>query len=170
MDLSPDYYDALCQSVGKDANTSCNQIIVNDAMYVFLPEKSKCCKCCTASQGCTVEPRDWLKDFKYVGEVEINGDNFYKWTFSGENYLASEDAEHIPRRIEAETYAIDFVKNSYSTEIINESVFQLPTSCNTDCPKETMCGSLIEGKEKLSSLKEVFRSLMQKRNIHKLSS
>lgn len=67
MDLASDFNDAICQSISKDTSTKCNQIIVNDAMYVNLPDKNQCCKCCTATQGCTVEPRDWLKDFKFAG-------------------------------------------------------------------------------------------------------
>ena len=99
MDFKPDYYDALCQSVGQYTNTSCVQIIVNDALYVYLSERNICCKCCTVAQGCSIEPRDWLKEFKYVGEEDIKGEKFDKWTFSGENYLASEDERQTPRRI-----------------------------------------------------------------------
>jgi hypothetical protein len=67
VDISPDYYDALCQSIGQDTNVTCIQITVNDSLYVLLPDKNKCCRCCTSAQGCTVEPRDWLKDFKFDG-------------------------------------------------------------------------------------------------------
>jgi hypothetical protein len=67
MDLASDFNDAICQSISKDTQTQCSQIIVNDFMYVNLPDKNLCCKCCTAAQGCTVEPRDWLKDFKFSG-------------------------------------------------------------------------------------------------------
>lgn len=64
-------------------------------MYVFLPLKNKCCKCCTAEQGCTVESRDWLKDFTYTGEATLSGQSFYKWSFKSggitENYFATQD-------------------------------------------------------------------------------
>ncbi len=34
-----------------------------------------------------------------MGEEDIKGEIFYKWTFAGENYLALEDEAKTPRRI-----------------------------------------------------------------------
>jgi hypothetical protein len=48
-DAKSSYYDLLCSSVGQVTNTSCTQVIMNDNLYVWLPDLSKCCKCCTAA-------------------------------------------------------------------------------------------------------------------------
>jgi hypothetical protein len=54
-------------SLSKDASVPCTQIFRDHALYVRLPTKGICCKCCTPAQGCTPIAQDWLLDFDYVG-------------------------------------------------------------------------------------------------------
>lgn len=64
---------------------------------------------------------------------------FYKWSHQYSSpivsYFASEDDKRIPRRIEVDTQHYDMIMNTYSTDQINDSVFNIPNNCNVDCPK-----------------------------------
>ena len=48
------YFEPICMELGEDRNAACSQLNVDGALYVNLPDKSKCCKCCTAAQGCII--------------------------------------------------------------------------------------------------------------------
>ena len=73
VDFSGSNYEPVCYALGQDTNTTCSIVNVNKGLYVNLPQKSKCCKCCTDADGCTIAPRDWLKDYQYSGEATLSG-------------------------------------------------------------------------------------------------
>lgn len=82
FDFSGSSFQELCFAMSQDRNASCSLINVKGALYVNLPQKSKCCTCCTQADNCALIRRDWLKDFKYVGEASLSGQTFYKWTYN----------------------------------------------------------------------------------------
>ena len=143
VDYSGSRSDLLCSAVGQDVQTPCSIVVVNKTTYVNLPQQSKCCKCCTEADGCTITPKDYLKDFKFVGEATLNDQTFYKWTLSGLNYYETEDSRRIPRRFDGGENVIDFIMNTFSTDKISDSVYQLPSACNTPCPKTSFCASSV---------------------------
>jgi hypothetical protein len=106
-----------------------------------------------------------LKNFQYSGESTLSGSTFYRWTLSGENYYATEDAARIPRRVDEGTYALDFIMNTYSTDQIDDSVFAVPTGCATPCPKNTGCPGAFEGESEPKSLRQ---ALFGKRLLNNL--
>jgi hypothetical protein len=59
-------------------------------------------------------------------------------------YYATKSIERIPRRLLDNTSkrTIDFIMNTYSTEPIADSVFALPSYCNSTCPSTTICGKI----------------------------
>jgi len=55
-------------------------------------------------------------------------------------YYASIGPQRIPRRVRQVDYTTnDFIMNSYSEYIINQSVFTLPEYCKSDCSRQTIC-------------------------------
>lgn len=61
-------------------------------------------------------------------------------------YYARKDAKSTPRRIDAGHARIeDFIMSSYSEEEVPESVFALPSYCNSTCSPATKCG-MFQGK------------------------
>jgi len=135
VDFSSSNFNILCEFFGRDINTSCSSIFVNKTMYVSLPQKGKCCKCCTEANGCSMLQRDWLKDYTYSGEATLSGQTFYKWSQYRESYYATEDEERVPRRLDNDEFALDLIMNTYSKNKIEDSVFQLASNCNTPCPQ-----------------------------------
>ena len=145
VDIKDARINEICNTVGQNQPGSCTQINKNGNLYVWLPEKNQCCRYCTAAQGCVIPTRDWLKSFKYAGEATLSGQKFYKWTYTSkdsnvENYYATEDDARIPRRIEYSTYHYDMIMNTYSTAPIEAVTFNLPSYCNSDCPKKGSVG------------------------------
>ncbi len=105
FDFSGSNYQELCYKFSQDNSTSCSIIADKGALYVNLPQKSKCCACCNKGDKCDIIRRDWLQDFKYAGEATLSGQSFYKWTYNfsstqSESYYATEDEERVPRRID----------------------------------------------------------------------
>lgn len=85
-------------------NATCSQVTKNDALYVVLPDDNQCCKCCTKAQGCNITPRDWLKDYEYVGIVPMLEWSYYNaWTYIdmpvNRTYYAAADEFLTPKRM-----------------------------------------------------------------------
>ncbi len=149
MDYSGSAFQSVCFNLAPDIRTRCSSIFVNNSLYISFPEASKCCKCCTTATAnkCPILPllpRDWLRNYQYSGEATLSGATFYRWTFSGLNYYATEDQARIPRRFDEGTFALDFIMNTYSTDSIDDSVFTVSSTCNTPCPKNSGCVPSLE--------------------------
>lgn len=132
-------------------NATCSQVFKNDAMYVMLPDDNQCCKCCTKEQGCAITPRDWLKDYEWVGVVPMLSWAYYNaWTHYdmpvNTTYYATVDGEFIPKKMEYGSYGINFLVPTYTEDPISDSVFALPASCEKDCPKTSFCQNFKNGK------------------------
>ena len=97
----------------------------------------------------------------------MSGSTFYKWTLAGENYYATEDAARVPRRIDEGTYALDFIMNTYSTDKINDSVFSVPSTCNTPCPKATGCVATFEEAGEPKTLRQALFGKIPLKNLRK---
>jgi hypothetical protein len=67
VDLKDARLNQMCSALTQGQPGPCTQINKNGNLYVWLPEKNQCCKYCTAAQGCTIPPRNWLKNFKFIG-------------------------------------------------------------------------------------------------------
>lgn len=115
-------------------------ISVRGALYINLPQKSKCCMCCKEGDNCNHIQRDWMKDFTYAGEATLSGQTFYKWSYGPQaSYYATMDAQRVPRRAEKEGVINDFIMNTYSTSPISDAVFNIPSNCKSLCPAGSGC-------------------------------
>lgn len=118
-DVKSNYYDLICQSVSLKLNASCSQITKNGTLYIMLPQSNQCCKCCTKQQGCGITPRDWLKDYEYVGIVPMLGWAYYNaWTNYetpvNQTYYATPDERQVPKKMEYGSYGVNFLVPSYT--------------------------------------------------------
>ncbi len=159
----------LCTSVSKGRNSTCSQVVKDNSLYIWLPDDSLCCKCCTAEQGCRITEKDWMKDYEYVGRRSVSWDIFDVWTHYdlpvNTSYWVTIGDKPAPRRIDYGSWAIDYW-GTFSDDVIDDKVFVLPTYCQKDCPKTSFCENFKSGKARydgrglLKSLEELV-----KRNI-----
>jgi len=86
-----------------------------------------------------------------VGIKSISWDFFNAWTHYdlpvNTTYYATLNDNNIPRRMSYGSYGIDFMMNTYTEDPIPDSVFNLPSSCEKDCPKASFCANFRPGKE-----------------------
>ncbi len=66
-DFQNSIFDAFCNSISGGVNTSCITINRDNYLYISLPQKNQCCRCCSAENGCKITAKDWLKNFTYIG-------------------------------------------------------------------------------------------------------
>lgn len=133
-ELSPDKPDDVCQLFFPPTLD----------MYAHYPNQKTCCRMCGVGTFCSPMKPDWIEDGVYVGVEEIEGrecDVWYKdGSFSGNYWM--EDKEGVPCRF-AETSPIGdnptsgknmtMYAESFSTEPIPDSVFEIPDYCYKDC-------------------------------------
>ncbi len=63
-------------------------------------------------------------------------------------YYATTDATRIPRRLdEAGEHILDYLMNTYSTEPIPNSVFEIPSYAKGDCPATSKCAKFRQGEQ-----------------------
>ena len=137
-------FDMICNSIVPNVTTPCTQLIRDSKRYIVFPERRTCCMCCDAAHGCGVLSPDWLKGSKFEGEETISGESFNKWsivdgTFT-DLYYSRKDEKNTPRRLVTGQAVTDYMMFSYNEEEIPESVFALPSFCNSTCPPTTICG------------------------------
>lgn len=145
LDRQDGIHEAVCGSVLPNVNTPCTQLIRDKKRYIVFPERRTCCMCCDAAHGCGTLKRDWLATAKYEGEESLSGEAFYKWSIPDGSetdlYYATKSEARIPRRLNSAGKQIqDFIMNTFTTDPISETVFTLPSYCNSTCPATTVCG------------------------------
>ncbi len=117
-DFKNDYFDLLCSTVSLKSNSTCSQVIRDNNLYIWLPDESQCCKCCTSEQGCKITPQDWLKDYEYLGRKSLSWDIFDAWSHYdmpvNMTYYATISDAPVPRRMDYGSYGIDFLVATYS--------------------------------------------------------
>ena len=77
--------------------------------------------------------RDWLKNSRFVGKEDIQGQSFNHFAVDEAmtDYWETVDGKHIPRKITEDKLLIkDFIMNTYSEEYISSSIFDLPAFCS----------------------------------------
>jgi len=80
VDISNSWFDYVCNTLSPRTNTTCTSVNINDYLYYWLSDQSKCCRCCSTKNGCNIKPNDWLKAYKYAGTTVLNGETFDHWT------------------------------------------------------------------------------------------
>jgi hypothetical protein len=133
-ELSPDKPHDVCQLFFPPTND----------MFAYYPNQGTCCRMCAVGSFCSPMKPDWIEDGLYVGVEEIEGrecDVWYKdGSFSGNYWM--EDKEGVPCRFADTTPIgdnptsfdnITFFAESFSTEPIPDSVFEIPEYCFKDC-------------------------------------
>lgn len=143
FDRKDGIHAALCNSIHNET-TACTNLILGDKRYIYFPEKKTGCFCCDSAHGCGILRPNWLENATYLGTENILGQDFYKWSkLDGSDpdyYYATTDANRIPRRLdESGEHLLDYLMNTYSTNPIPDSVFELPSYVKGDCPATSKC-------------------------------
>ena len=113
-------------------------------MYAHYPNQKTCCRMCAPGAFCSPMLPDWIEDGIFVGVEEIDGrqcDVWYKdGSFSGNYWM--EDKDGVPCRFSETTPLGDnptsfknmtMVGDTFSTDPIPDSVFEVPEYCYKDC-------------------------------------
>lgn len=115
-------------------NTPCTQYVVNGDRYIHYPEKNECCYCCSSEHGCGIVKNTWLTNATFLGVVEHNGVQAYKWDQKGlqHNYyfetIANSPADRVMVGLYQEPNDLqDFPANR--TLQVSEDLFTLPSIC-----------------------------------------
>ena len=64
-------------------NTPCSQYVVNGDRYIYYPDLKECCYCCSSQHGCGILHPQWHQDSVFMGEVNYNGYEAFKWDKKG---------------------------------------------------------------------------------------
>ena len=133
-ELSPDKPDDDCQLLFPPTND----------MYAHYPNQKTCCRMCAVGAFCSPMKPDWIENGLYVGVEEVEGRECDVWyadgSFSGNYWL--EDKDGVPCRYADTTPIGDhptkfdnltFYADTFSTEPIPDSVFEIPDYCYKDC-------------------------------------
>ena len=153
-------YDRYCGSVEIARNTPCHHLVIptaNDTAvgksssrggdveqtrWLVFPERKYCCACCTSAQGCGIVSPDWMSNATYEGQVEYNGFSTYKWNAKGlqPNYYYETVDGSVPVALDqVPDDNQDFDPASFSTDPIDDSLFQLPEYCSGSCWGSIVC-------------------------------
>mmetsp|Transcript_2588 Transcript_2588/g.6416 ORF Transcript_2588/g.6416 Transcript_2588/m.6416 type:complete len:263 (+) Transcript_2588:3-791(+) len=123
----------------------CHLIFSPDtAMYVHYPTRRTCCQLCKAGIGCSPLLPDWIADGRLVGHETIGGHScaqYFKRGAVADDYWF-ETAEGMPCRYyevlqfgpKTIYHNITFAPSTYSTDPIDNAVFDVPSYCNKMCP------------------------------------
>jgi hypothetical protein len=148
IDRDNGQYDRYCGTVFKFTETSCSHIVVDGKRYLYFPKKNYCCYCCDSSHGCGVLKPDWLAGAEYTGKKsDSNGVNYDVWDKKGlqhNYYWATEDSKIMAKIDQQPNDLQEYDVSSFTPNITDESVFQLPAKCNPDfkCPLVSTCTAL----------------------------
>lgn len=152
-------YDDTCASILPNVSTPCQHLITNQKRYIVFPEKKQCCFCCDAAHGCGIVKPNWFEDGKYLGQEKIVDTLYDKWVKPGNFFIyvdvsdafywATADANQIPRRFAEDnnTHIIDYLTHTFVNKTIPDSIFAIPTYCNTTCASTTICQKFRESKQ-----------------------
>ncbi len=144
LDRNNGKFDPFCSSI-TTATTPCIQLVRESKRYLIFPLLRQCCFCCDSAHGCGILKRDWLKNAKFSGKDELNGQIFNRFIDSDSktDYWATTDSRQVPRKLaEGGEIFKEFILNTYSEDYIADSIFALPSYCSgaADCPASSECG------------------------------
>merc|ERR1712126_113697 len=135
QDLSPD-----------NPQDDCHLIFTSSSeMYTHYPNQKACCRMCPPGAFCTPLLPNWIENGTYGGTEVVEGKECQVWYEDGqvaEDYWMETDAGIPCRYYETSPLGdhpifyknITFDQETYSTEPIPDSVFEVPDYCNQDCP------------------------------------
>ena len=148
-------YDRYCGLNGFKAliDTPCSQIVVNGDRYIYYPEKSECCYCCSADHGCGILKPNWMDTATYLGLDSFDGVPAHKWYNPGlqHNYyyetVADEPSDRVLLAIHQLTNDFQNFKND-RTLTVDHSKLELPSICDkkNTCSFASTCTALRNGK------------------------
>lgn len=100
LDRNNGKYDPFCNTI-TTANTPCIQLVRESKRYLIFPLLRQCCFCCDSAHGCGILRRDWLRNAKFSGVDELNGQFFNRFIDSDSktDYWASLDGKQVPRKL-----------------------------------------------------------------------
>ena len=116
----------------------------NNEMFAHYPNQKTCCRMCAVGYFCSPIKPDWIENGIYKGTEQILGRECNVWyedgSFSGNYWMETADGEPCrfwetsplgdsPTSFKNITYDPD----TYSTEPIPDSVFDVPEYCYKDC-------------------------------------
>lgn len=139
--------DEMCRGIANksDSDEPCSLLSSSDGWrYIIFPESGSCCRYCNVTDHCGIINRDWLvENSTYAGQEEVAGETCDGWVKEGgeKNYYYARAANPQLPCMYYEGYPIlPFTKNtwlydtdSYSTDPIEASVFDVPDGCEDMC-------------------------------------
>jgi hypothetical protein len=138
-------WDRYCGTVFPFRSTPCTHIVSEGQRYLYFPEKSYCCTCCTAAQGCGVLKPDWTEGAVFVREyTDDKGAVIEVYNKKGlqDNLIhIQKDIKRIVRIEQASNDDQTFLTETYK-EKVDASVFDVPAVCHhaESCGRLTVCG------------------------------
>merc|ERR1711916_210565 len=125
--------DRYCGSEKPLENTPCTQIATGGERYLYCPEKSDCCSCCTFESGCSPVSADWLTNATFDGEANVGGSECYEWNKMGLQknlYYGLKSRPQVPVLINMEPNdEIQYSPASYNASVDPSSFCNLPSVC-----------------------------------------
>lgn len=143
----------FCQCAGLQTASHCNLIFSPQDMWVHFPDLKKCCRACTAEQGCSILKPDWISggNYSYGGRFKLGMDVELCDTWSEPGAVATDIWSStveggLPcqyREYFSEFRALHIL-NMYTSKYedsVEKGVFDVPSYCTEDCPRHgSQCG------------------------------
>ena len=129
----------------------CSHYVTGGERYLYYPETDECCLCCTDADGCGMLMPDWLGKAEFLGEMEHNGVQTYKWDQKGaeDNYYYETVAEDPLDRTIVSVYQgyNDLQDFSDYSHAIPAGALDLPKACQRKerCALLSWCSAVVIG-------------------------
>ena len=139
--------DNFCQGQGLSPTRprdDCHLLFSPDtAMYVHYPNHGTCCRLCAPGIGCSPLRPDWIVNGTYEGIENVEGRDcsvyHEKGAVAQDYWMETMDErpcryfESLPDENPYFFHNLTFYPDTYSTEPIDDKVFEVPDYCYKDC-------------------------------------
>ena len=140
--------DNFCQGQGLSPRhpfDDCHLLFSPDtAMYVHYPNAQTCCRLCAAGIGCTPLKPDWLLNVTMEGTEQVEDRECKVYHVQGavaqDYWMDTMDDipcryyESLPEEHPIFFHNLTFYPETYTTDPIDEAIFDIPDYCYKDCP------------------------------------
>lgn len=129
----------------------CSHYVSGGERYLYYPEKDECCLCCTDADGCGMLMPDWLGKAEFLGQMEHNGVQTYKWDQKGaeDNYYYETVAEDpLDREIVSVYQGNDDLQDFFDySRSLPPAALTLPKACGRKerCALLSWCSVVVLG-------------------------
>ncbi|XP_066910701.1 uncharacterized protein [Clytia hemisphaerica] len=140
--------DNFCQGQNlsvSDPTADCHLLFAPDtSMFVHYPNQKTCCRLCLPGIGCSPLRFDWIANATMQGTEEVEGKECKKYYEEGavahDYWFETIDKkpcryfEQIPKQNPFIFHNLTFFPDTYSEDVLDDSIFMVPEYCHRDCP------------------------------------